>query len=124
MVDRAGLARASFNSHEQIFAVGQAGDCAYLIESGAVNIISGSGDRVVVLDSLTAGDIFGEMALLDDKPRSASAIATKATNCVLITKTDFKTHFNNADPFTRAMLKKPPRRLTIGSPRRPDVARS
>ena len=50
----------------------------YLIKEGSVDIKSGDG----VVDVLEPGDIFGEMALIDREPRSATAIAR--TDCTLL----------------------------------------
>ena len=68
----------SFSSGETIFEKGQPGDVMYLIKDGKVDIKAG--DKVV--KSLEAGEIFGEMALIDNEPRSASAVAL--TDCTLL----------------------------------------
>ena len=66
----------------QIFAEGSPGDKVYLIAEGAVRIgrqVSGMGEEALAV--LQAGDYFGEMALIDDFPRSADATAHE--NCRL-----------------------------------------
>ena len=68
----------SFSSGEIIFEQGQPGEVMYLIKDGKVDIKRG--DKVV--NALGAGDIFGEMALIDNEPRSATAIAR--TDCMLL----------------------------------------
>jgi len=62
---------------ETIFAEGEPGDFMYVVLDGEVEIRS-DGD---VLTTLGRGDIFGEMALVDDSPRSAGAKAR--TSCTL-----------------------------------------
>lgn len=47
----------------------------YVIQSGKVHVIKGSGDAAVTLAVLKEGDIFGEMSLLDAQPRSATVKA-------------------------------------------------
>jgi CRP/FNR family transcriptional regulator, cyclic AMP receptor protein len=67
----------AFSEGETIFKAGQTGDCMYAIVEGAVNIkIDGA-----VVERLTAGGVFGEMALIDSSPRSATAVA--ASDCTL-----------------------------------------
>ncbi len=61
---------------EVIFKEGDAGDGMYVVDSGRVDIeIGGAGAEPRVISRVAAGGIFGEMAIIDDKPRSASARA-------------------------------------------------
>ena len=48
--------------------------------------------------------MFGEMALVDNEPRSATAIAKVHTTCATVSKEDFDEVFEKAKPLTRAML--------------------
>jgi CRP-like cAMP-binding protein len=61
-----------------IFQEGQAGSEMYIVTSGKVELRAD--ERV--LETLEAGGVFGEMALVDDQPRSASAVAV--TDCELV----------------------------------------
>jgi CRP-like cAMP-binding protein len=58
-----------------IFAEGEIGSALYVIQKGAVKITQILNGREVILAVLKHGDIFGEMAILESKPRSATAIA-------------------------------------------------
>jgi CRP-like cAMP-binding protein len=58
-----------------IFCEGETGDELYIIQKGSVKIIKIVDNNEVLLAVLKAGDIFGEMALLESKPRAAGAIA-------------------------------------------------
>src|SRR5215212_10690574 len=61
-----------------LFRKGEGGDAMYLIEGGRVRIhIRDREGADVTLAELARGDFFGEMALLDGKPRSASATVTE-----------------------------------------------
>jgi CRP/FNR family transcriptional regulator, cyclic AMP receptor protein len=68
----------------------EAGDSLFVITSGQVkvSIISEDG-REVILAMLGAGDFFGEMSLLDGKPRSATVIACDETELLVLRRNDF-----------------------------------
>jgi len=65
-----------FAKNTEIFREGAAADNAYLIKSCHVQIIVGHGDDAAINDTVGPGDIFGEMALVDDAPLSAVAYTT------------------------------------------------
>jgi CRP-like cAMP-binding protein len=76
---------------ERIFAEGSRGDKFYVILSGSVRIsktIAGIGEEALAI--LKDGDYFGEMALIDEAPRSADAIAEKRCVLSVITRSDFE----------------------------------
>ena len=105
------LERQGFGAGEVIFRVGEPPRCAYLIQSGAVDIVVARSGKDEVVDSLAAGELLGEMALVDARPRSATAVANQATNCIVITRTDFEHRLEKSDPFVRSMVKVLVRRL-------------
>jgi len=75
-----GLNRRSFRPGEIIFHQGDLGDSMYFIQSGDVNIhLPGEDSRRVSLKDLGPGEFFGEVALLDGEPRTASALASTRT---------------------------------------------
>jgi len=66
-----------------ILREGEAGDSIFLIGSGSVQVtLRGTGGPLMPLASLQAGEIFGEMAVLERKPRSATVVARE--ECVLL----------------------------------------
>lgn len=75
---------------EIIFCEGEPGDSLYVIMDGEVKIFRNSGNSEITMNILTAGQIFGEMALLDKKPRSATAIATTNTKLAVVSKVNFE----------------------------------
>jgi CRP-like cAMP-binding protein len=65
----------TFRSGEMIFSEYEPGDTFYMIQSGRVRLIKIIGDFEKTLDILEPSDMFGEMAILENSPRSATAIA-------------------------------------------------
>src|SRR5438132_11053095 len=81
-----------------IFRNGDPGDAMYLIDVGKVRIsITDADGAVVILAELSAGDFFGEMAMLDGQGRSANATATEDARLAKLTRDDFLS-FMRSDP--------------------------
>ena len=80
----------SFNGGQTIFGQGDQGDSLHVIIEGTVRIcvVSSAGDEATIA-VMRKGECFGEMALLDGKPRSAAAIALDATKTLVVTRDDF-----------------------------------
>jgi len=73
-----------------LFRAGEAGDAMYLIESGRVRIhVADAAGQNLTLAELARGDFFGEMSLLDGKPRSASATVTEDARLAVLPREDF-----------------------------------
>ena len=73
-----------------VFSEGESGVELYIIRAGSVRITKIVDDAEVILAILKPGDIFGEMALLENKPRSASAIAHEETTLLAVNRGNFK----------------------------------
>ncbi len=68
------------------------GDALYIVSSGQVKVVLiGEDGREVILSVLGDGDFFGEMALIDDEPRSAHVIAMKDSQLLVLRRDDFQT---------------------------------
>ena len=80
-----------FRRGEVIFHIGDPGDALLVIVSGEVKISlpSETGDEAI-LATLRPGDVFGELALLDGAPRSASATALGPTETVVLPRDRFR----------------------------------
>lgn len=87
----AGMRARRFRRGEVIFHVGDPGDALFVIVDGEVKISlpSETGDEAI-LATLRPGDVFGELALLDGAPRSASATALTATETVVLPRDRFR----------------------------------
>jgi CRP-like cAMP-binding protein len=84
------LQELEFQEGHIIFREGDPGDKMYIIVSGQVIIQKGEGDKVEMTVTLGSGECFGEMAILDGLPRSASVKATKLANLLAIEREDFR----------------------------------
>jgi len=78
-----------FDPGESIFLEGEPGDAMYIILTGSVEISRGSGQDKWALNNLKPGDFFGEMAIITDRLRSASATAITRTQLMLIKRKEF-----------------------------------
>ncbi|MCB1532513.1 MAG: cyclic nucleotide-binding domain-containing protein [Alphaproteobacteria bacterium] len=83
---------------------GDPGNCAYLIQSGTVSVYTEKDGKKVEHARLGAGEIFGEMALVFDEPRSASVKAVKDTSLIILTREAFKQKLNKTDPTIKAIV--------------------
>jgi CRP-like cAMP-binding protein len=72
-----------------IFSEGETGDELYIIQKGSVKIVKIVDNKEVLLAVLKIGDIFGEMAVLESKPRAASAIAYGDCQVLAINRVNF-----------------------------------
>src|SRR5688572_1102760 len=80
-----------FRRGEVIFHLGDPGDALFIVTSGAIKIMlpSDTGDEAI-LATLRAGDVFGELALLDGAPRSATAAALEPTETLVLPRQRFR----------------------------------
>jgi hypothetical protein len=78
--------RTAFAVGETLFEEGDPGDQAYLIQSGEVEIVHMVGNEERVLARLGRGEIFGEMSLIDNQPRMATARVSDDAKLAVITR--------------------------------------
>jgi CRP-like cAMP-binding protein len=76
-----------------LFLEGDAGDKTYVVCSGTIDLVLGSaeGDQIT-LGQVGPGGFLGEMALLDDEPRSATAIVSQTADLLTIARQDLIAH--------------------------------
>ena len=99
------LDRREYPAGRVLFDQGQKGSHAYVLEEGEVDIIRMHGDERRVLGRLGPGSIFGEMALIDDKPRMAGAVTVSKCTCLVISREQFQARTGDANPFVQALLR-------------------
>ena len=80
----------TYPQNTMIFSESEPGAELFIIQKGSVKITKIINDNEVLLALLKAGDMFGEMALLEDKPRTASAIAHEEAVLLAVNKANFR----------------------------------
>jgi CRP/FNR family cyclic AMP-dependent transcriptional regulator len=101
-----------FESGQVIIRQGEAGQALYIVASGSVEVRrERPGDEPLVLNTLGKGQFFGEMALLDDYPRSATIVTREPTECLTLWKGHFLVELNGHPDIAVPMLFEVSRRL-------------
>jgi CRP-like cAMP-binding protein len=80
----------TFKPGEMIFSEFEPGDTFYLIQSGRVQLLKHIGDIEKTLDILQPSEMFGEMAILENSPRSATAIALDTVRVLEFNSSNFE----------------------------------
>ena len=78
-----------YTGGEIIFREGEEGEEMYVIQAGKVNITKSTHSGEVTIATLEAGEVFGEMALFDKMPRSATALAEEDARILTVDKRKF-----------------------------------
>jgi CRP/FNR family cyclic AMP-dependent transcriptional regulator len=82
--------RKTFPKNTILLSEGDSTDALYVICEGKVKVtIDDNEGKEIILSMLGPGEYFGEMALLDDEPRSASVTTKETTQMLIISKNDF-----------------------------------
>jgi CRP/FNR family cyclic AMP-dependent transcriptional regulator len=89
-----------------VFFENEEGDSFFMIVDGRIKVtILGDDGREVILSVLGRGDFFGEMALLDNEPRSATAIAVEDTELLSLHRNDFQSVLTDNRSIMLALIK-------------------
>lgn len=96
---------------EYIFKEGDIGEEMFIIHSGTVKITKRTDEGEKTLVSLTAGDFFGEMAVIDNGPRSASAVASDDATCIVLNEELFEQQMQRNAKIVKKILKNMSARL-------------
>jgi signal transduction histidine kinase len=90
---------------EELFAEGEPGDKAYIIREGELEILTSSGGREVLIAVRHVGELIGEMALLEDAPRSATVRAHVDSLLYSIDKEHFDSLIGQSPSALKSMLR-------------------
>jgi CRP-like cAMP-binding protein len=107
-LDQLALALRSrrFRRGEVIFHEGDPGDALFIVASGTVKILlpSEDGGEPAILTAIEPGGFFGELALLDGAPRSASAVAIGPTETLVLRRDTFERLVDEQPALRRVLL--------------------
>ena len=98
------MERQTYTANEILFAQGDEGEAAYLVESGTIEISVKKDEEKQILGIIKAGSLFGEMALISNLPRMATATATSDATCVVIHQSVLRNLIAKTDPLMSALL--------------------
>jgi len=99
------LERRTLKNGDTVFREGEQGSSAYVVQGGTVVISKMINGEETELATIGVGGIFGEMALIDDQPRMATAKVKGGATIVTISKAMYQQKLKNTDPFIRALLR-------------------
>lgn len=88
----------------EIFRQGDPGDCAYVVEAGRIAITLEDEQASQAVAIREPGEIFGEMAIVDGSPRSATATAIDDARLLVVTADRLSHRMSRADPVLRMVL--------------------
>ncbi|MBT3359998.1 MAG: cyclic nucleotide-binding domain-containing protein [Rhodospirillales bacterium] len=95
----------TFEPNQVIFDEGEAAQTVYILRKGAVEIRVGTrGDAPRVLITIKTGDIFGELALLENRSHRAAAVTTEKTEVLEVPRQDFLNRLDASDPVMKAVV--------------------
>jgi CRP-like cAMP-binding protein len=100
------LRQRRFRRDETIFHQGDPGDALYVVASGRVKVLLPAPDtgEAAILATLGPGQFFGELAMLDGQPHSASVIALEPTQALMLGRDDFERLFDDQPSIRRSLV--------------------
>ena len=75
------------------------------MQSGAILLSARTANGIIPHSTVREKQVFGEMALLDEKRRTFTATAIMDTTCIVIMRQEFKFKLENTDPMVKALLR-------------------
>ena len=100
----------AFKAGDTIIAEGDEGDTAFCIVTGAVEVLIGQGAKARTVGVLNAGEVFGEMCLIEPGPRSATVKAATDVECLATSYEEFieaiEDHPDRAVAFIKTLVRR------------------
>jgi EAL domain-containing protein (putative c-di-GMP-specific phosphodiesterase class I) len=98
------LNRQIYELDEVVFKEGDEGDCAYLIEEGVIQIIATINGQEITVDQVCKNELFGEVALIDYKPRTATARVLERAILIPIQRKMVNELLEKTNPIVRDLM--------------------
>lgn len=95
----------SLKKNEYLFREGDASEAMYVIKSGKLGVLKSKGNSEILLAELGPGDMIGEMAFFDNKPRSASARALADTMVIELPFKSLNAQFKTFPEWLKAIMR-------------------
>jgi CRP-like cAMP-binding protein len=111
-----------YHPGEVVFEEGDPGRALFVVVDGAVEITRATAQGAYVLNMLGPGDAFGELALIDDFPRSATARVATSGRLLILYKSDFDTLMDGNPRIALVVMRNLSRMLAIYARRTPLLA--
>ncbi|MGB0684343.1 MAG: Crp/Fnr family transcriptional regulator [Magnetovibrionaceae bacterium] len=103
-MDMPDLRRVIVDEGQKVFDEGDEGDVAYIVESGLIEIAKTEGGQKVTLGHVHENGVFGEMALIQNEPRMATAVAKRKATLIQIPRAVLDHQMRVADPFMQKLV--------------------
>ena len=97
--------REEFQKDKVIFEDGDQGGRVFVVEKGRVELSKTIGGEKRILGTLGENENFGELSVLTNEPRSATAIAQEYTVCLTVSDYEIKERMKSADLFVQALIR-------------------
>lgn len=94
-----------FRQGDILIREGDRGDCAYVLEKGNVEIVVERDGQTIQLGTRGPGSLLGELAMIDDQPRTATVRALEDCEALEITQGDFARRVGTADPVVKMVMR-------------------
>ena len=95
------FSRKIIPQNTMIFEEGDIATCAYLLKSGKVEITTYHDGKRILLATILPNQIFGELALIDNSPRSATATTAASSEVIFVKPEDIERRMENLDEFMK-----------------------
>ncbi len=99
------MEKVNYNVNQSVFKVGQKSDKMFLIVKGSVGIFLPTNETKIPNFTLEGNELFGEMGVIENELRSATARCLKDSEIISVTKEEFDERVNNSDVFIKRCLK-------------------
>lgn len=102
-----------FKKGDIIIKEGDPGREMYIVKSGSLDVVKSDGDREIILATLSRGDFFGEMAILENIYRTATVKAIETSRLIVLTTGNFMIKLKKDPTFAFQIMQKMSKRIRL-----------